>query len=69
MTESPSGVPYFTGYRAGKWTRTRVPAAPGGTVDVTALALIPGTQSLWTSCIADLGFFTIKGAVIFKGSQ
>jgi hypothetical protein len=66
VTQTTTGVSYFTHYLAGKWTRSRVPAAPGGALDVTALALIPGTQSLWASAIVDLGFGTTKGAAILR---
>ena len=66
VTRTAAGLSYFTHYRAGRWTRIRVPAAPAGALDVTTLALIPGTRSLWASSVVDLGFGTTKGAAILK---
>lgn len=66
VTRTAAGLSYFTHYVAGRWMRIRVPATPAGALDVTALALIPGTRSLWASSVVDLGFGTTKGAAILK---
>ncbi len=64
--KTTAGVAYFAHYQAGKWTRTLAPAAPGGALEMTALALIPGTHSLWASAVVDLGFGTTNGAAILR---
>jgi hypothetical protein len=66
VTESTAGVRDFAHYQAGKWSSVKVPAATAGAIDVTSLALIPGTHSLWASGIVNLGFGSTGGAVILK---
>jgi hypothetical protein len=57
---------YFEHYRAGTWTRQRLPAVPGGAVSMTALALIPGTRSVWGTGTFGPEFEATAGAVILK---
>jgi hypothetical protein len=61
--QRPGGAAYLAHYLGGRWTRSALPAS--GTA-VTALALIPGTQTLWASGVIGQGFGTSRGAVILR---
>jgi hypothetical protein len=57
---------YLGHYSGGKWTRWSVPRPKGDTLRLSALALIPGTRSLWATDNLNLGFGTTSGADILK---
>jgi len=56
---------FFVHYGGGVWKAYPVPTSPAGAVSITAIALIPGTRSLWGagSIIGKSGY---KGGVIIK---
>jgi len=43
----PFLTPFFVHYRGGAFTTQAAPASPLGTLSIDAIALIPGTRSLW----------------------
>jgi hypothetical protein len=61
--QRPAGGAFLAHYRHGRWSRS---AIPGGRVTVTALALVPGTRTLWGSGTAAPGPGTGPGAVVLR---
>lgn len=47
LSKAPFIKPFFLHYLKGKWTSFTAPTSPVGLVSISALALIPGTTSLW----------------------
>jgi hypothetical protein len=62
---APFFVPFFVHYGGGIWKTYPAPTSPVGPVVITAIALIPGTRSVWGVGLIQ-GIQISKGAVVVK---
>jgi len=62
--ESPAAAPILLHYAAGRWTTSKAPASTRGALEISAIALIPGSRSLLG--VADLGPGSDNGAAILR---
>jgi hypothetical protein len=62
----PFQAPFFVHYSRGTWKTYAAPTSPVGPIFISAIALIPGTRSLWGVGTIQSGGFTTKGSVIIK---
>jgi hypothetical protein len=64
----PFFFPFFVHYGGGVWKTYPAPTSPAGPVSIAAIALIPGTRSLWGAG-SIVGVSSSKGGVIVKFSR
>jgi hypothetical protein len=63
ISKPPFVKPFFVHYAHGKWTIVAAPTSPLGVVFISALALIPGTRSLWAVGSIRTAESTVAGAI------
>ena len=67
LTKAPFQKPFFVDFRHGIWTTAAAPTSPAGLVQVSAIALIPGTTSLLGAATIQSGMTNVAGVIIKFG--
>jgi hypothetical protein len=67
MTKAPFEKPFFVDFRHGTWTRAAAPTSPAGLVQVSAIALIPGSTSLLGAGTIESSQTNVAGVIIKFG--